>query len=81
MWIHYVSCRRGIYMNKKGQAGLSGAFIGIMIAVIIGVGVAIPVVIEILNNSSVTGTTRTILNYIPLLIAVVLLVAVAVLVR
>jgi len=68
-------------MNKKGQAGLSGAFIGIMIAVIIGVGVAIPVVIEILNNSSVTGTTRTILNYIPLLIAVVLLVAVAVLVR
>jgi len=68
-------------MNKKAQAGLSSAFIGIMIAVIVGVGVAIPVILEVIENSSITGTTATILNFIPLLIAVVLLVAVAVLVR
>lgn len=66
---------------KKAQSGLSGAFIGIMIAVIIGVGIAIPVVVDTVDNSSVTGTTKTILNYIPLLMAVVMLVAVAVLVR
>lgn len=68
-------------MNKKAQSGLSGAFIGIMIAVIIGVGIAIPVVIDTIENSTVTGTTATILNYLPLLMGVVLLVAVAVLIK
>ena len=68
-------------MNKKAQSGLAGAFIGIMIAAIIGVGIAIPVIYDVIENSSVTGMTRTILDYIPLLTAVVLLVAVAVLVR
>lgn len=68
-------------MNNKAQAGLSGAFINIMIAVIIGVGIAIPVVIQTIANSSITGMTATILGYLPLLMGVVLLVAVAVLVR
>lgn len=68
-------------MNTKAQAGLSGAFINIMIAVIIGVGIAIPVVLDTIENSSITGITATILGYVPLLMAVVLLVAVAVLVR
>lgn len=68
-------------MDKKAQSGLSGAFISIMIAIIIGVGIAIPVVIDIVANSSITGMTRTILNYVPLLMAVVMLVAVAVLVK
>lgn len=68
-------------MNKKAQAGLTGAFISIMIAVIIGVGIAIPVVIDTITNSSITGMTKTILDYLPLLMGVVLLVAVAVLVR
>lgn len=63
------------------MGGLATAFIGIMIAVIVGVGIAIPVVLDTVANSTVTGTTATILNYIPLLMAVVLLVAVAVLVR
>jgi len=68
-------------VKRKAQSGLSGAFIGIMIAVIIGVGVAIPVVTQTIDNTTLTGTTLTILNYLPLLMAVVLLVAVAVLIR
>ncbi len=68
-------------MNKKAQSGLATAFIGIMIAVIIGVGIAIPVVLDVVENASLTGMTATILGYLPLLMAVVLLVAVAVLVR
>ena len=68
-------------MNKKAQSGLSGAFISIMIAVIIGVGIAIPVVVETIANTTLTGMTKTILNYLPLLMGVVLLVAVAVLVK
>jgi len=67
-------------MDKKAQAGLVAAFIGLMIAVIVGVGVAIPVIKETITNSSITGTTATILNYLPLMMAVVLFVGVAALV-
>jgi len=67
-------------MNKKAQTGLVAAFIGLMIAVIVGVGVAIPVIKETITNSSITGTTKTILDYLPLMMAVVLFVGVAALV-
>jgi hypothetical protein len=64
-------------MKKKAQGGLVAAMIGIMVAIIVGVGVAIPVIDETVENASLTGTTATIVNYLPLLLAVVLLVAVA----
>lgn len=64
-------------MNRKGQQGLVGAFIGIMVAVIVGVGVAIPVIQDTIINASLTGTTLTVVNLLPLLLAVVLLVAIA----
>ena len=67
-------------MNKKGQTGLVAAFIGLMIAVIVGVGVAIPVIKDTIINSSITGTTKTILDYLPLMLAVVLFVGVAALI-
>jgi formate-dependent nitrite reductase membrane component NrfD len=62
---------------KKAQAGLVGAFIAVLVAVIVGVGVVIPVISDTISNSSVTGMTATILNYLPILLAVVLLVAIA----
>jgi hypothetical protein len=64
-------------INRKGQVGLVAAFIGIMIAVIVGVGVVIPVIKDTITNSSITGTTATILEYLPLMLAVVLFVGVA----
>ena len=67
-------------MNKKGQQGLVAAFIGIMVATIIGVGVAIPVIQDTITNASLTGTTLTVVNLLPLLLAVVLLVAIAALI-
>ena len=67
-------------MNKKGQTGLVAAFIGLMIAVIVGVGVAIPVIKDTVNSSGITGTTKTILDYLPLMLAVVLFVGVAALI-
>jgi len=64
-------------VNKKGQSGLVGAFIGILVAVIVGVGVAIPVTQDTIANASLVGTTATIVGYLPLLMGVVLLVAIA----
>jgi len=67
-------------MNKRGQGGLVAAFIGILVAVIVGVGVAIPVIQDTINNASLTGTTGTIVNMLPLMLALVLFVAIAALV-
>jgi len=64
-------------MNKKAQTGLVGAFIGVLVSVIVGVGIVIPVITDTIENSSITGMTATILNYMPILLAVVLLVAIA----
>lgn len=80
---YYISSHSGgvfFKMNKKGQSGLVAAFIGLMIAVIVGVGVAIPVIKDTITNSSITGTTKTILDYLPLMLAVVLFVGVAALI-
>jgi len=67
-------------MHKKAQGGLVAAFISILVAVIVGVGVAIPVVQDTVTNASLTGTTATIVNLLPLMIALVLFVAVAALI-
>jgi len=62
---------------KRAQTGLVGAFIAVLVAVIVGVGIVIPVITDTIENSSITGMTATILNYLPILLAVVLLVAIA----
>lgn len=64
-------------MKHNAQTGLVSFFIGILIAVIVAVGVALPVVQDTIDNSSVTGTAQTILTYIPVLLVLVLLVAIA----
>ena len=73
-------CKDQKNMKTKSQAGLVGAFIGIMVAVIVGVGVAIPVIQDTITNASLTGTTLTIVNLLPLMIGLVLFVAVAALI-
>ena len=67
-------------MNRKAQGGLVTAFISILVATIVGVGVAIPVVQDTITNASLTGTTLTIVNLIPLMIGLVLFVAIAALI-
>jgi len=68
-------------MKRYPQGGLSGAFIGIMIATIIGVGVTIPIVQDVIDDSNITGLTAVVLGNLPILLGVVLLVAVANLVQ
>lgn len=67
-------------MHKKAQGGLVAAFISILVATIVGVGVAIPVIQDTITNASLSGTTLTIVNLLPLMIGLVLFVAIATLV-
>ena len=64
-------------MNRHAQGGMVSFFIGMLIAVIVAVGVTLPVVQDVIDNASITGTAGTILSYVPVLLVLVLLVAIA----
>ena len=77
-------------LSRKGQTGTLGVIIGIMIAVIIIVAVALPVTQDIVftrtcaneTNTSLcsavtTGTTATILDLLPLFLGLAALVTIA----
>jgi len=49
----------------------------VLVAVIIGAGVALPVVLEVISGSGVSGTAATVLDLVPLFIGLLLLVALA----
>jgi len=63
--------------SDKAQGNIGSLFIGIMVAAILGVGVAIPVILDVINDSNVTGTTATVLDLVPLFVGLLLLVALA----
>jgi len=53
------------------------AIVGLMIATIIGVVVAVPVTKDAIDNQSFTGTLKTVTDVIPLMLAVLLIVGIA----
>jgi hypothetical protein len=61
----------------RAQGNIGSLFIGIMVAAILGVGVAIPVILDVINDSNVSGTTATVLDLVPLFVGLLLLVALA----
>lgn len=63
--------------DRAQTTNIAGLFIGIMVATIIGVDVAIPVILDAVANSSVSGNTETILDLLPLFIGLLLLIALA----
>jgi hypothetical protein len=62
----------------RGQASIIQLFLGITIAVIVGVGVVIPLMNDQMASTNFTNTmTETVIGYIPLFIGLLLLVGVA----
>lgn len=61
----------------RGQTNLVGLVIGVMIAAIVVVNVAIPVINDALANSNASGSTAIILGLIPLFLGLLLMVSVA----
>ncbi|RDZ99790.1 hypothetical protein DEQ92_20810 [Haloferax sp. Atlit-6N] len=54
---------------------LVSTVLGIAVAVIVGVGVAIPVVNDVLADANITGLTATIVGFIPVMLGVLIFVA------
>lgn len=63
--------------SDRAQGNIGGLFIGIMVAAILGIAVAIPVILDVIEDANVSGTTETVLDLVPLFIALLLLIALA----
>jgi len=66
-----------MFSEQKGfKAQITKQFIGIMVVIIIGVAVVIPVVANVTESAGLTGTTATLVNLLPLFIAIALILVV-----
>lgn len=70
--------RVAAYGHDRAQTGnLAGLIIGITIAAVVGVAVAIPVINDVVADSNATGTTLTVLDLLDLFVGLLILVAIA----
>ncbi len=66
-----------LFKGVRGQAqNMVNFFIGILVVVIISVGAVIPTVLDVIANSTITGTAKTLLLLVPLLLVVVVIIAI-----
>jgi len=66
-----------MFSEQKGfKVQITKQFIGIMVVIIIGVAVVIPVVANVTESAGLTGTTATLVNLLPLFIAIALILVV-----
>jgi len=63
------------------MVSLVQAMIGIMVVILIGVLAVIPTVTQAISDSNITGTAATLMLIVPTLLAIVLVAAVASLIR
>lgn len=59
---------------KEFEAVIGESVIGIVIGVILIVAAALPIIQQVVDNSTATGTTRTIINLLPLFAAIMALI-------
>jgi len=62
--------------TKTFKAQITKQFIGIMVVIIIGVAVVIPVINDVIDTANLTGTTATLVELLPLFIAIALILVV-----
>ena len=60
--------------NKKGQAA---NILNLIVAVVLIVAAAIPVTLDVIANTTISGTTKTIVDLIPLFLGIGAMVVVA----
>jgi hypothetical protein len=66
-----------MFSESKGFKGqITKQFIGIMVVIIIGVAVVIPVVVNVTESAGLSGTTKTLVELLPLFIAIALILVV-----
>ena len=62
--------------EKTFRAQVTKQFIGLMVVIIIGVAAVIPVVVNITESAGLSGTTKTLVDLLPLLVGIALILVV-----
>ena len=63
------------FEGNAGNINFVAALVGLMVAILVGVTVVIPSVDTAIVESNITGTTKTVVQLIPIVVAVVLVLA------
>jgi hypothetical protein len=63
--------------DNRAQTNLIGVIIGVTIAAIVGVGVVIPLIMDVIESASLSGITETVVGFIPVMVALLVFVAAA----
>lgn len=63
--------------NNRGQGNLVSLIVGIAVASIVGIGVGIPIMNQVINTANLTGITSTVVGFIPVMLALLIFVATA----
>lgn len=69
---------KSLAQDNRAQSNLVQLFLGIAIAFIVGVGVAVPILNDVIASTNFSNSmTETVVGYVPLFLGLLLLVAVA----
>jgi len=71
----------GCNLAQAMGGGIVGMMVGLLIAIIVDVAVVIPVTNDVISTANLSGTTKTIVEIIPVLVAVLPIIIVAAFLR
>lgn len=63
--------------DESAQSNLTGLIVGISVAAIVGVGVGIPIINDVIADSNLSGITATVVGFIPVMLGLLIFVATA----
>lgn len=63
--------------EKAQSSNLTGLIVGIAVAAIVGVGVGIPIINDVIASSNMSGITATVVGFIPVMLGLLIFVATA----
>lgn len=73
----HESLEERVSREDRGQMNLTGLFIGILVSGIVAMGIFIPIWNDMMASANLTGITDTVFGYVPLFVALMLLVGIA----
>jgi hypothetical protein len=73
-----LSDSRFVPSDDRAQgSNLTGLIIGVAVAAIVGVGVGIPIINDVISSAGLTGITATVVGFIPIMLGLLIFVAAA----
>lgn len=59
------------YGFNEGALPIVAGVMGLAVAIIVAVGVALPITVDVVNTANVTGIAATIVGYLPVFVALI----------